>query len=243
MDHIGYVDIHAHIIPDVDDGSRSLKESVKMLGIAYEQGIRKIYATPHYNSGKEKYDRKLLLDRYESLRYEAAKTGNEGIEIILGNEIYYGHGIVERLEKKEIFTMGESMYILVEFNYGIGYNEMYKALQNIVHAGYRPILAHIERYYCLYRNVSGIGQLRELGVALQINADSVMSRFDSQASFCRKLIRAGYIQFLGSDCHSADRRMPIMRDAVNVLRKKTSDDVLDKILFTNPDILSTNGFL
>lgn len=239
----GYVDIHSHIIPEVDDGSKSLEESIAMLNIAYEQGIRTMYATPHYNSGKEKYDKQFLVNQYEMLREAAAKTGSDGIEIILGNEIYYGHSTISLLDRQEIFTMGNSRYVLVEFNYGIGYNEMYKALQNLVNAGYRPILAHIERYYCLYRNMTEIRQLRELGVALQVNADSVMARMSSEASFCRKLIKGGYIQFLGSDCHCASWRAPVMKDAVDILRKKISDDVLDKLLFTNPYILKKNNFL
>ena len=86
----------------------------------------------------------------------AQNIGSDGIELILGNEIYYGYSTLELLEKREIFTMGDSRYILVEFNYGIGYNELYKALQGVINAGYRPILAHIERYYCLYRNMSEI---------------------------------------------------------------------------------------
>lgn len=243
MESVGYIDIHSHIIPEVDDGARSFDESITMLNIAYEQGIRTMYATPHYGSGKEKYDKQFLINQYEKLKEIALNTGEKGIELILGNEIYYSHSTLALLEKQEIFTMGGSRYILVEFNYGIGYNELYKALQVVINAGYRPILAHIERYYCLYRNMSGIRQLRELGVALQINADSVMAKLSSEASFCRKLIREGHIHFLGSDCHRGNWRPPLMKSAVDILRKKISDDILDKILYTNPYILKENNFL
>lgn len=243
MEGAGYIDIHSHIIPEVDDGAKSFEESLAMLNVAYEQGIRTMYATPHYGSGKEKYDKQFLINQYQKLKEMAQNIGGDGIELILGNEIYYGYSTLELLEKREIFTMGDSRYVLVEFNYGIGYNELYKALQGVINAGYRPILAHIERYYCLYRNMSEIRQLRELGVALQINTDSVMAKLSSEASFCRKLIKEGYIHFFGSDCHRLNWRPPLMKSAVDTLRKKISDDILDKILYTNTYILKENSFL
>lgn len=243
MEYEGYVDIHSHIIPGVDDGSQSFEESIDMLNIAYEQGVRTMYATPHYGSGKEKYDRELLLDRFEELKEKALDVGEEGIELILGNEVYYHQDTVELLDKKEIFTMGGSRYVLMEFAYGISYNELYRSLQRVINAGYVPILAHIERYYCLYRKFSEIASLRDMGIGLQINADSVIAKLSSEASFCRKLIRNGYIHFLASDCHRVGWRPPVMKDGYSALEKKTPQEYLDRLMKVNPDILRNNRFL
>lgn len=243
MEYEGYVDIHSHIIPGVDDGSQSFEESLDMLNMAYKQGVRTMYATPHFGSGKEKYDKALLLERFEKLKEMAEGVGDDGIELLLGNEIYYRHSTLELLEKGEIFTMGGTRYILVEFAYGISYNEMYRSLQRLVNAGYVPILAHIERYYCLYRRFSEIASLREMGIGLQINADSVIAKISSEASFCRKLIRNGYIHFLASDCHRAGWRPPVMKDGYDVLEKKTPREYLERLICVNPDILRKNQFL
>lgn len=243
MEYEGYVDIHSHIIPGVDDGSQSFEESMEMLNMAYDQGVRVMYATPHFGSGKEKYDKKLLVERYEKLKEMALGVGKDGIRLILGNEVYYRQGTVELLDKKEIFTMGGSRYVLVEFAYGISYNELYRSLQKLINARYVPILAHIERYYCLYRKFSEIASLREMGIGLQINTDSVTARLSSEASFCRKLIRNGYIHFLASDCHKVGWRPPLMKDAYAVLEKKTPAEYLERIMKVNPDILQKNQFL
>ncbi len=243
MESKGYVDIHSHIIPGVDDGARTMEESVDMLKVAYEQGVRTMYATPHFGSGKEKYDKGLLLEKYEVLKEEALGIGEEGIKLILGNELYYNHSSVEALQKGEAFTMGGTRYVLVEFAFGIGYSELYKGLQRLLNEGYRPILAHIERYYCLFRQTSEIMSLRELGVLFQINVASVIPRFSGEASFCRKLIKEGYIHFLGSDCHHIDWRPPVMSDGIEVLSKKTPDKYMDRLLYKNPCKFENNEII
>lgn len=238
-----YVDMHTHIIPNVDDGSKDMEMTREMLRIAYDEGIRTIYATPHFGSGKEKYDRDYLMEQYEKVREEAKKTGEEGIEVYLGNELYYRSDTIEQLKAGNALTINKSKYILVEFPVNIRYNDLYAALQKMVIAGYRPILAHLERYFCLYKKYDDLYAIKKLGVALQINTDSVLSRFDSNAMFCRKLIRERYVDFIASDAHSVSWRPPCMESAVNVLKKKTDDAVLDKVLITNHNRLLEGKYL
>lgn len=243
MKRKGYVDIHSHILHGVDDGSKSLEDSVLMLKQAYEEGVRIMYATPHFGSGKERYDADLLRERYEEVARKARQTGEEGIELILGNEITYSGRTLECLNKGEALTMGNSRFVLIEFDYDTSFNHIFAGMQELVRSGYRPILAHIERYYCLNRNYKDITSLRELGVALQINASTVIPKFSSEAMFCRKLIKEGYIQFLGSDAHSPEWRPPVMKKAVDILEKKVSEYILDRLLYGNPLKLYNNDFI
>ncbi|MDE6636038.1 MAG: histidinol-phosphatase [Lachnospiraceae bacterium] len=243
MPEKGYVDIHTHIIPGVDDGSKNIEESVRMLEIAYNQGIRTIYATPHYGSGKERYDRDYLTGQYELLKEKALGIGDGGIELLLGNEIYYRNGTIDELKSGQALTMNNTKYVLVEFNVDIAYKDLYSALQKLVLAGYRPILAHIERYFCLMKKFDLLYAIKNLGVCMQINASSVIPKINSEASFCRKAIREGYISFLGSDCHRTEWRPPCMADAVRVLTKKTPEKIIDRILYKNPVKLYNNEFI
>lgn len=244
MEFKGYVDIHSHILPGVDDGSRTMDESVNMLRAAYDQGIRTMYATPHYGTGKEKYTSiDMLTESYTILKDQAAHIGEEGIELILGNEIYYTHSVLENLEAGKVLTMGGTRYILVEFSFGIGFKELYKGLQQLINAGYRPILAHIERYYCLFRQFAEIKSLKELGVALQINSGSLVTKLSSEALFCRKAVREGYIHFLGSDCHQLKWRPPVMKDGIDMIEKKTPAKYIERILYKNPEKLRNNEFI
>jgi len=239
----GYVDIHSHIIPGVDDGAPSIEEAEQMLMKAYDQGIRVMYATPHCNSEKLTCDKTFLLEQYEKVKEIAARTGENGIELILGNEIFYGHDIIGKIESGECFTMGDTRFILVEFQYNVRYNDLYTSLRRVVDAGYKPILAHVERYACVYKGYRELDDLISLGVLLQLSSECVLKRFDRKSSFFIKLINKGYIHFLGTDCHSISWRAPVMHDAVTILRKKVPEYILDKILYTNPDILKKDGFL
>ncbi len=243
MDMKGFTDIHSHIIYGVDDGSRSVEDSTLMLKQAYDEGVRVMYATPHFGSGKERYDSVLLRERYEEVAAIAGNTGDEGISLILGNEVTYSGHILEDLHSGRALTMGGSRYVLVEFDYETSFKHIFNGMQELVRAGYRPILAHIERYYCLIKNYKDIVSLRELGVSLQLNAASVIPKLSNEASFCRKLIREGYIQFLGSDAHRPDWRPPVMKKAVEVLGRKTPERYLDRILYSNPKKLSENEFI
>jgi protein-tyrosine phosphatase len=243
MEIKGYVDMHSHIIPGVDDGSQSLEDSIQMLKMAYEEGVRTMYATPHFGSGKEHYDAEILRKRFEEVSNAAKDIGEEGITLILGNEVTYSPGAVELINDGTALTMGGSRYVLMEFDYGASFKSIYKGLQQIINAGYRPILAHIERYYCLIKKYDDIASLRELGVALQINAASVIPKLSQEAKFCRKLVREGYIQFLGSDCHSPSWRPPVMKSAIEVLEKKTPEKYMDRILRRNPEKMFNNEFI
>lgn len=243
MNKDGYVDIHSHIIYGVDDGARSPDDSIRMLQQAYDEGVRVMYATPHFGSGKERYDSALLHQRYEEVAKLAAKTGEDGIELILGNEISYSRHIINDLSSGKALTMGNSKYVLIEFDYEASFKTIFSGMQEIVGAGYRPILAHIERYYCLNKNYKDILSLRELGVALQINASTVIPKISSEAMFCRKLIKEGYIHFLGSDAHSTEWRPPVMKKAVDVLAKKTPEKYMDRMLYVNTEKLYNNEFI
>ena len=243
MPEKGYVDIHTHIIPGVDDGSKTMEESVRMLETAYKQGIRTIYATPHYGSGKERYDRDFLSEQFERLKDKASGAYGGGIELLLGNEIYYRHGTVDELKSGQALTMNHTKYVLVEFDVDITYKEMYSSLQKLILAGYRPILAHIERYFCLQKKYDLLYAVKSLGVCMQINASTVILKINSRASFCRKIIRDGYIDFLGSDCHRMEWRPPCMADSVKVLEKKTPEKIMDRILYKNTMKLYHNEFI
>ena len=124
----GYVDIHSHILYGVDDGSQSLDESVQMLSMAYEEGVRVMYVTPHYGSGKEKYNSDSLVEKFNELSGVAKGIGDEGIKLILGNEITYSSSAVEDLKCGKARTMGDTRYVLLEFDYEVSFKEMYKGI-------------------------------------------------------------------------------------------------------------------
>lgn len=233
-----YTDLHTHILPGVDDGSKNMEETLAMLRKAKEQGIRTIIATPHYKVGQQKKTAK-ELQQIQNMVQQTAKQEGITMEILLGNELYYNSEICERLDKGEALTLAGSRYVLVEFSVSCEYGEMYHGLRKLIQNGYIPILAHIERYACLHkdRKKEKIKELIRLGVYMQMNTDS-LKRYAN-----RKLVKEGYIHFFGSDCHNMGNRKPNMQDGIKELGRSVDRKQLEKIVLEHPKKVREDKFL
>ena len=139
------IDIHAHILPGVDDGSRGMEESETMLSMAYRQGIRRIIATPHYSRRRGSGGLAELADRLNA----RAQAIYGDFEILPGHETYYYEGLAEALKSGQALTLAGSRYVLVEFDPGVSYRQLYQGVRKLIMARYVPVLAHVERYLCL----------------------------------------------------------------------------------------------
>lgn len=244
MQYDGFYDVHIHLLPGVDDGSKSMEMTIEMLKRAYEQGVRNLIATPHYVCGRKNASYEKRSELLEDVKKEASKIADD-LNIYMGNELYYSEGIIEELKEGRAATMCGSKYVLVEFPTNIPYKELYRGMRRFFDAGYRPILAHVERYDCLYKNMDQINELLELGSTVQMNAESLIGGFlDGRASFCRKVLTQGMVHLLGSDAHAIEYRAPIMLDTVRFLEKKhVSEDLLERILVKNPQKIIENEIL
>jgi len=239
----GYLDIHSHIIPGVDDGSEDFEMSLKLIEKAYEEGVRYMVATPHFYPGHRNASVERIQDEYSKLA-EAIKDKHPDMKLMLGNEIYYKDEVISLIEEKRIFTMNGGNYILVEFNVNLPYKTIYEAIKKFTSNGYYPIMAHIERYSCLHKREDLVDQLISTGAYMQINADTFLGgMFDQYTRFALKLFRNGKVHFLGSDCHDLERRVPVMDKAVEVLKKKVNSEVLEQVLIYNKEKFLANDFI
>ena len=176
------MDIHSHILPEIDDGSASWEETLEMLELAYNEDVHIIVATPHYglyNPGFNiKEARQLVAEmnhRIEDLPFK--------INVFLGNELYYVPGIVRDVVDGKVSTMAGSSYVLVEFSESVEYDTVKSAVDEFTRAGYRPILAHVERYRnILDKNLENIQELRRKG------ARALKSNYSSQSPATRSVI-------------------------------------------------------
>lgn len=228
-----WIDIHNHILPAVDDGSVSMKQTKNMLKIAYEEGIHYIIATPHYGAGCRNTDISELTDKLDLVRQEA-KQIDEDFRIDLGNEIYYSEDILEDLRKKKALTLAGTRYVLVEFSSDEAYKDIKTGLRRLLIHGYLPVLAHAEKYECLYRSYKEISDLIWLGAYMQMNISSITDGYASRrAVHCRKLLDYGLIHILGTDAHSDYIRAPRMLEGLAFIRKKYGDFMIDQLLVEN----------
>ena len=139
------VDIHCHILPGVDDGSPDMETSRAMIRDAYEQGVRYIIATPHYRPEMFEPSMKKVIRVYHELRDYAEEVG---IGLRLGCEYYRNEQMIRHLDKKLRPTMLGSRYVLTEFSTNDSFVTVRNYIYELLTKGYRPIVAHVERYFC-----------------------------------------------------------------------------------------------
>ncbi len=221
-------DFHSHILPQTDDGSESLEMSLAMLREEASQGVTHVVATPHFYA---KYDTlpHFLEKRARAealLRQEAAKDPRLP-QISVGAEVYFFRGISDS-EVLPQLTIGGKSCMLIEMPQPPWPEEMYRELENIHRKrGIIPIIAHIDRYVAPLRTYKIPQRLSQLPVLVQANAAFFLDR--STAAMAMKMLKAGQIHLLGSDCHNMSDRKPNLALAVERIRRKLGQEALDEI--------------
>lgn len=238
------IDIHNHILYGVDDGSNSLKKSIEMLKREWEQGVREVIFTPHYNWGECMPEEDRVNRHFETLKEEIKKIHPE-MKLHLGCEIMAFEDVAEYLMEGRVRSMVNGRYVLVEFYPTDNIRYMERILRDILNAGYTPILAHCERYAALRKrfkrvNKEYIKYLVEMGCYLQVNADSVLNK---NFKFVDTLIKMEVLHFIASDAHSINRRGVHWDECVKVLEKKYPKHILDIILYLNPKRVIDNKYI
>lgn len=238
----GFIDIHSHIIPGIDDGSKDIQETREMLETAYNKGTRIIIATPHCKRGKIITDIKIIEEKLELVRDLAKEIGDD-FEIFLGSEIFGNVGVSDSLNDK-IITMANSKYVLIEFFPKEEYSVIRDVLYEFQSKGYIPILAHVERYENLIKDFEKIKDLSEMGVYFQVNASSLV-KFKSfkLKSFIKKLIAHNLIHFVASDAHNASNRHANLQECAIYIKKKYGDLYMEELLINNPKQILKNKYI
>ena len=212
-------DFHSHILPGVDDGSRSVKESLKMLSMEADQGIHRVVATPHFYANHDTPE--LFLKRREAalacLR-EGMAAHPELPEIIPGAEVYYFSGMSES-EVLPALTIGGSSFLLLEMPQGPWTQAMYREMEEIyVKRGITPIIAHVDRYISPFRTQGIPKRLEELPVLVQANAEFFLNRYTARMAL--RMLQQENIHLLGSDCHDLTSRKPNLGAALEQIKNR-----------------------
>lgn len=231
-------DTHCHILPGVDDGSTDIETSLKMLEMSISEGIQNIILTPHYIAGQTNAD--LIQLQFEKLQYEVQKNGLE-VQLFLGNELYYSPGILDALKKGQALTIADTSYVLIEFQTDISFEKMRQAFHELFMNGYRPILAHLERFHCLREQPHRVEQLIDAGIYMQANTNSFLREDDFKLLI--PFVKKGWIHFLGTDSHRADWRPPQMRKTIQVLQKHLEKEELMDLLISNTEKMIRNQYI
>lgn len=237
------IDIHMHVIPGVDDGAGSIKESLTMLKSASGQGVTAVIATPHsfalYKNGKD------VRKKFESLRIAVR---NEGIPL----QLYYGTEIdcwsdemtqiISLLQEGSFPTMNGTEYVLAEFDPHDQASDVLYCLNKLQESGYRPIVAHAERYHFMNRDLAE--KMYDNGFLIQCNVYSFAAEKNAQVrERANMLLQNRLVSFTGSDGHRMNHRPPLCSEGIEYLYNAYDKDYIDSILEVNArKMLRIDGF-
>lgn len=217
------LDLHTHILPQMDDGSQSPEETEKLLEMLCSQGVTELAATPHFYANRESLDA-FLLRREECIKRMHPQTR---LPIHFGAEVAYFPGMqnCDALTKLQI---GSSGLLLVEMPFRSWTDRMVEDICTIpVHLGLIPVLAHVDRYQGLGQFTKYRHRLAENEVLFQCNAEAFERGFSCR--WALKQIKDGFIDFLGSDCHNLTTRPPQIAHAIGVIKKKAGAATLTQL--------------
>ncbi len=215
------IDVHSHVLPGMDDGSRDEAMSLEMLRRSAADGVTVMFATPHFYADREDPDRFLERRAAAEERLREAMRGQSGLpELRIGAEVHYYGGLTSSEAAMKLLMQGTHR-ILIEMPFRDWDETMIRGIETMPMRGVQPILAHIERY-ALFRNDRLIDRFNESGALLQVNGE-VFEHWGT-ARRAARLILEGRVRLLGSDSHNLDSRPPNLGEAAAAMRKRCGQE-------------------
>lgn len=227
-------DTHCHILYGLDDGSHGIEESIELIEAMKSIGFNNLILTPHYIKGSEYSANNELKESHLDKLKEALKERNIKMNLYLGNEIFIATNILELLEKKEITSLNNTKYLLIELPFHNQINHLNDIIYEIKIHGYIPVIAHPERYTYFQENPHLVDELREEEVLFQCNYSSIIGYYGHSAEKLLKyLLKNKYVDFFGSDMHHLDKGNFTIKNFPKIIkhiRKITGEDYLNEII-------------
>lgn len=230
------VDFHSHILPGIDDGSRSVEESIAMLQMEAEQGITHVVATPHFypqHDNPESFLRRRAAA--EALLREQMQKHPGLPKLSVGAEVYYFPGI-SHSEAIQGLTIDKKRCMLLEMPGVPWTRSMYQELEDLhTKQGLIPIIAHVDRYISRFHTHGIPKRLAQLPVIVQANAEFFLQK--STASMALRMLKQNQIHLLGSDCHNLSSRKPELGEVLGRIRDRLDDEAMDEICYWQQFVL------
>ena len=225
----GFTDLHSHFLYGLDDGAKTRREMEAMLDAAYADGIAHLYATPHAALGIRPFDGELCARRLEEARAYCRRRGYE-MRLYGGAELMYTPAMERFALERRLPTLGDSRRVLMEFVPDAGIRELREAVELVERSGYTAVLAHVERYGCLFVGKNAWKLKEERDVRYQLNAGTAIGgRGLLRGAFVRRWLREGLIDYVASDAHNCTSRPFRMREACASLQKTCGQALAAKL--------------
>jgi len=229
------IDIHSHILPEIDDGAADEETSIEMLRISEMDGIKSIIATPHYIRFSIDNTRELIAERCRKLS-NAAKRYGINVDIYPGSEVFIGLEIPQLIKEGQIATLNNSEYVLMELPMGSMPDFTDDVIYRLKLDGYTPVIAHPERYAVIGKDPNRLYRIIRNGALVQMNAGSLNGVYGKHVQKTAwSLLNHGMVHFISSDAHGCRRRAPKLSNCMQLVEKEMGKDVAEMLFCLNAE--------
>ena len=229
------LDLHSHILPEMDDGSKSVEMSHAMLDLMGQQGVRTVIATPHFYASRDLPE--AFLERRERAVGLLGDRKPGQPQVLFGAEVAYFDGMGRSEQVLRQLQLGDSGLLLVEMPFGEWNKRIVREICDLpLQTGLTPVLAHVDRYRGRDQLPRAMEEMLDCGVLFQCNAEPFL-QFGSRG-WALKLVKMGAVHFLGSDAHNLTTRKPNLGDAARVIEKKLGGEALADLMAFSHEQLS-----
>lgn len=230
------IDIHAHILPDMDDGARSWEEAAEMAETAAESGTHTLAATVHANlPGMDNHGRLELYARKLERFQRLLRQEQIPLTVCSGMEVFADASFPKDFCPGDFLTLNGSPYLLVEFSMDESAAQIYRVLDGLLERGCLPVIAHPERYECVQAVPAHVYEWYQMGAVIQLNKGSLLGRFGSRIRrTAESLLRHRLVMAVASDAHRADIRTTDLSGAAEILREEYGRETAYLLLEENP---------
>ncbi|CAL2094140.1 tyrosine-protein phosphatase [Tenacibaculum sp. 190524A02b] len=216
-----FVDIHSHLLPGIDDGAKSIENSIELIEKMYSYGIKNFITTPHVLGDVYPNSSQLIKEKETEVKKELLKRGMNDISFTAAAEYMMDEQFVERLKRDDILTLKDN-YVLVEMSYFNAPFNLYEILFDIQLKGYKPVLAHPERYNFYHNDFQQYYKLKKAGCVFQLNLLSLTEQYGKGVQkITQKLLSENLYDFVGTDTHHMNH--------LRLLKKIGDKKVVNKI--------------
>lgn len=234
------IDFHSHILPNIDDGSRSIEETFNLIKEAENAGFEAVISTSHYIEGYYETDtpeREVWINAI----YENLKAKDISINLYLGNEIYLSENIIKLLENAKASTINDTSYVLFELPMNNEPLNLYNIIYEMIQYKLVPVLAHPERYSFIQKDPELIYDLIQKGVLMQCNYGSIIGQYGQKAKIIiEKMLENNMVHFLGSDVHRQNTIYPLIPTINKKISEIIGEEKLNTITTINPKLALQN---
>lgn len=223
------IDLHSHILPGIDDGATDVAEAIAMARLAVEDGVEVMACTPHFLPGVYDPDPADVLARVAALNGLLLAEGID-LALVAGAEAHIRPGMADLLDRRRILTLNGGRHVLIELPPDMLPPHMDRFFLDLVNAGYKPVLAHVERYAWAERALPFLQTMSVAGVLMQVTAGSLFGDYGRGArQLAMRLLEADLVHLVCSDAHDTRRRPPGLaraRDFIAAERGRAEADVI-----------------